>query len=60
MTRFVQPSLTAIVQPIAAVTSRAVELIIAEQNSRSIACDAISIPATLVVRDSTAPRAEHR
>lgn len=53
--RFVHPSLTAIVQPIAAVTARAVELIIAEQNGQSTACDVISVPATLIIRDSTAP-----
>jgi LacI family transcriptional regulator len=53
--RFTHPPLAAIVQPIVEVTARAVELIIAERAGRPTSRDPIVVPATLVVRGSTAP-----
>ena len=56
--RFAQPALTAIDQPVAETTSRAVELIIAAQRDdeeRSAAATPVVVRATLVERDSTAP-----
>ena len=50
--RFAHPSLTAVVQPVAAVTARAVELIIADQGEPTVQRDPVSIPATLALRDS--------
>ncbi len=52
--RFAHPALTAIVQPIAAVTARAVELLIADQGKTCAPRDPVSVPATLIVRGSTA------
>ncbi len=53
--RFTHPPLAAIVQPIAEVTARAVELIIAEQTGRDTPDTPIVVPASLVLRSSTAP-----
>ena len=56
--RFAQPPLTAIDQPVAETTARAVELIIAAQRGRPPPEGPIVVPARLVERQSTAaPRA---
>ena len=56
--RFTYPPLAAIVQPIAEVTARAVELIIDDQMGRDTADAPIVVPARLELRGSTAsPRA---
>jgi LacI family transcriptional regulator len=52
--RFAHPPLTAVVQPIAGVTARAVELIIAEQAGRETPGEPVVVPASLTVRGSTA------
>jgi len=55
---FAQPPLTAIDQPVAETTARAVELIIAAQRGRPPPDGPIVVPASLVERQSTAaPRA---
>ncbi|WP_230480720.1 LacI family DNA-binding transcriptional regulator [Sphingomonas sp. Leaf21] len=55
--RFVHPALTAVIQPIAAVTARAVELIVAEQSGQPTPPGPIMLPAELAIRASTgAPR----
>jgi LacI family transcriptional regulator len=55
--RFTHPSLTAVVQPIAEVAARAVELIIADKAGREVPDTPIVVPATLELRSSTtAPR----
>ncbi len=54
--RFAHPPLTAVVQPIAAVTARAVELIIDEQAGRPTPDGPVVVPATLAARASTAVR----
>ncbi|MGP7796981.1 LacI family DNA-binding transcriptional regulator [Sphingomonas sp. CLY1604] len=56
--RFAHPPLTAIVQPIAEVTARAVECIIAEQAGRPVPAGPVVVPATLAVRGSTGPLAD--
>jgi len=53
--RFVRPALTAVVQPIAAVTARAVELLIAAQSGGPTAGGPFRIAADLVTRTSTGP-----
>jgi len=54
--RFTHPPLTAIVQPIAEVSARAVELIIAERAGVAERVEApIVVPATIVLRASTVP-----
>jgi LacI family transcriptional regulator len=53
--RFTHPPLTAILQPIADVVARAVELIIADQAGRDVPDTPIMVPMTLVQRESTAP-----
>lgn len=53
--RFTHPPLTAIVQPIAAVSARAVELIIGDQAGADSIDTPIVVPATIVPRASTAP-----
>jgi LacI family transcriptional regulator len=58
--RFTHPPLAAIVQPIAEVTARAVELIIAEQTGRDTPDAPIVVAASLVLRSSTAPPAIRR
>ena len=56
--RFAQPPLTAIDQPVAETTSRAVELIIAVQRGGPLPEAPVIVPAQLVERQSTArPRA---
>ncbi|MBO9711557.1 LacI family DNA-binding transcriptional regulator [Sphingomonas sp.] len=52
---FTHPPLAAISQPIAAVTSRAVELIIDDRAGRAVPETPVVVPATLVQRGSTAP-----
>ncbi|WP_375404727.1 substrate-binding domain-containing protein, partial [uncultured Sphingomonas sp.] len=54
--RFTHPPLTAVVQPIAEVSARAVELIIADQVGGDVPTAPIVIPASLALRGSTAPR----
>lgn len=53
--RFTHPPLTAIVQPIAEVSARAVELIIADQGGITPVDAPIVVPATIAVRSSTVP-----
>jgi LacI family transcriptional regulator len=53
--RFAHPPLTAVVQPIAAVTAKAVELIIAEKSGRELPQGPVEVAADLAVRGSTAP-----
>ena len=57
LVHFTQPPLTAIDQPIAATTSKAVELIIAAQNGDTLAPTLTIVPATIIERDSVAPPA---
>ncbi len=52
--RFAQPPLTAVVQPIAAVAAKAVEWIIADQIAGTTPAGPASVPASLVIRGSTA------
>ena len=54
MVRFTQPPLTAIAQPIAEVSARATELIIAHRAGRPTPEASVVIPASLIVRSSTA------
>lgn len=54
--RFNHPPLTAITQPIAEVTARAVELIIAARAGQAMPDGPVVVPATLTVRESTARR----
>lgn len=58
--RFTHPPLTAVVQPVAGVTARAVQLIIGEQAGRAPPTSPVVIPAGLEVRASTAPPAPIR
>ena len=53
--RFTRPALTAVVQPIAEIVSRAVELIIADQAGCEGETGCTVVPATLTIRESTAP-----
>jgi LacI family transcriptional regulator len=53
--RFTHPSLTAVVQPIAEVSEKAVELIIADQFDTAGTDHPIVVPARLERRDSTVP-----
>ena len=53
--RFTHPPLTAVVQPIAGVVARAVELIIADRSGRTVPNAPVVVPATLELRSSTAP-----
>ncbi|MBB5697257.1 LacI family DNA-binding transcriptional regulator [Sphingomonas yantingensis] len=53
--RFTHPPLTAVVQPIAEVTARAVERIIAEQAGGEFDPAPEVVPASLTIRTSTAP-----
>ncbi|MDB5680218.1 MAG: LacI family transcriptional regulator, partial [Sphingomonas bacterium] len=53
--RFTHPPLAAIVQPIAEVTACAVGLIIADQTGRETPDGPVVVPASLVLRSSTAP-----
>ncbi|MBR0553604.1 LacI family DNA-binding transcriptional regulator [Stakelama marina] len=54
--RFSHPPLTAVQQPIAEVASRAVELIISDQAGKKVSREPVVVPASLVVRNSTARR----
>lgn len=57
MVRFSRPPLTAIVQPIAEVSARAAELIIAERAGKALPEGPVTVPASLAIRSSTgAPR----
>lgn len=53
--RFNHPPLTAVTQPIAEVTARAVELIIAARAGQAVPDGPVVVPPTLAVRRSTAP-----
>jgi len=53
--RFAHPPLTAIEQPIAAVTARAVELIIGARSCRAALDSPVVVTPSLTVRESTAP-----
>lgn len=53
--RFAQPPLTAVEQPIAETTSRAVEMIIAVQRGQPPPDQPVIVPASLIERQSTAP-----
>jgi LacI family transcriptional regulator len=53
--RFTHPPLAAIAQPIAEVTARSVELIIGERMGRETPGAPTVVPASLVLRESTAP-----
>ena len=52
--RFTHPPLTAVVQRIAEVTSRAVELIIADRTGKHESAEPVVVPAELAIRGSTA------
>jgi LacI family transcriptional regulator len=52
--RFTHPPLTAVVQQIAEVTSRAVELIIADRTGKPVSAEPVVVPAELAIRGSTA------
>ncbi len=52
--RFAQPPLTAIDQPVAETTARAVELVIGSQRGQPLPDKPVIVPATLVERQSTA------
>jgi LacI family transcriptional regulator len=52
--RFTHPSLTTVVQRIADVTSRAVELIIADRTGKEVSAEPVVVPAELAIRGSTA------
>jgi LacI family transcriptional regulator len=60
MVHFTHPPLTAIAQPIAEVSARAVELIIADQTGQETPDAPIVVPATLIVRSSTAAPRESK
>jgi LacI family transcriptional regulator len=60
MVHFTHPPLTAIAQPIAEVTARAVELIIADQTGMETPDGPVVVPATLIVRHSTAAPRESK
>jgi LacI family transcriptional regulator len=51
--RFTHPPLTAVKQPIAEVTAKAVELIIADLAGKPPPAEPVVVPASLVVREST-------
>jgi len=53
--RFTHPPLTAVVQPIAEVSARAVELIIADRAGSEHVDEPIVVPASIVLRSSTVP-----
>lgn len=53
--RFNHPPLTAVIQPIAEVSARAAELIIADRSGKDHEVGPVIVPASLVVRRSTAP-----
>ncbi|MCU6453765.1 LacI family transcriptional regulator [Sphingomonas sp. A2-49] len=53
--RYTAPPMTAVVQPIAEVASRAVQLIIAQRQGGDVPATPVTVAAGLVVRDTTAP-----
>lgn len=53
--RYADPPMTAIVQPIAAVASRAVQLIIEQRQGGIAPTEPVTVPAGLVLRKTTAP-----
>ena len=53
--RYAQPPLTAVDQPVADTTARAVELIITAQRGQELPQTPVIVPAHLVERQSTAP-----
>jgi LacI family transcriptional regulator len=57
--RFAIPPLTAVDQPIAATTSRAVELIIDIQRGKDVPEEPVIVPAAIVRRRSTAAPPSH-
>lgn len=59
LVHFTQPPLTAVDQPIAATTAKAVELIIAARNAEPAPARLTIVPATIVERDSVAPPPGH-
>ena len=52
--RFADPPLTAVAQPVAETTSRAVELIIAHRQGQEMPAEAVIVPARLELRGTTA------
>ncbi len=54
LVRFTRPPLTAIDQPVAEITARAVELLISAQRSQLPSAMPVVVPASLIVRESTA------
>jgi LacI family transcriptional regulator len=56
LVRFTHPPLTAIDQPVAEITSRAVEFLIAGAHASADPHAPVVVPASLIVRESTAPR----
>ena len=54
LVRFTRPPLTAIDQPVAEITSRAIELLIGAQRGEMPAVMPVVVPASLVARESTA------
>ena len=58
LVHFTQPPLTAVDQPIAATTSKAVELLIAAQKGDAAPQDLTIVQASIFVRDSVAPLAD--
>lgn len=59
LVHFTQPPLTAVDQPIAATTAKAVELIIAARNGQPAPDRLTIVPATIVERSSVAPPPGH-
>ena len=57
LVHFTQPPLTAVDQPIAATTSKAVELLIAAQKGDAAPQDLIIVQSSIFVRESVAPPA---
>ena len=55
LVRFTRPPLTAVDQPVAEITSRAVEFLIAGQQNDETLQSPVVVPASLVIRESTAP-----
>ena len=51
--RFVQPSLTSVIQPIAEAVEKAVELIVRVEQGQALPPGALTVPSTLAVRGST-------
>jgi LacI family transcriptional regulator len=55
LVRFTRPPLTAIDQPVAEITSQAVAFLIAGRHGEDRTHSPVVVPATLVIRESTAP-----